>query len=354
MAGVSAARRIALVKLGLAALIAAAALFAVFASTAGATTTPPVTGVWYPFAPYVDVSQWPPPNFTAFHSKAGVKDLTLAFVTAQGGTACEPTWGGYSAYPAYGTRAYQLSEINAFRHAGAGAVVPSFGGQSGTELANVCGTESALQAAYSKVISAYGVNHIDFDIEGSEVADFGAAKLRAAALAALQKVATKNKSVLRVALTLPVNPTGLTPDSKTVLLDTVSGGVSVSMVNGLAMDYGDSVAPKPSGKMGTYAIDAGNAIHTQLHAIFPSLTSPALESMIGLTPMIGINDTSDEIFTLANAKQLETSAAGQKLGMLSMWQINRDNQCATQTKTTQLSCSGVTQTPWEFSKLLNR
>lgn len=333
-------------------LIAGAMLLVGVTSAAWASATPPAPGDWYSFAPYVDMSQWPPPAFSSFSSAAGVEDLSLAFVTAESGTACVPTWGGYSAYPAFGSNAYQLSEIDAFRQAG-GAVVPSFGGQTGTELANTCGTKSALQTAYQDVISAYGVDHIDFDIEGTEASDFTAAKLRAAALAALQKAAAKKNQVLRVSLTLPVSTSGLTPDALTILQDTVDAGVSISMVNGLAMDYGDGAEPNPKGQMGTYAIDAGEGVYTQLHSIFPTEPAASLEQLIGLTPMIGINNTSDEIFTLANATQLDKWAVKTKIGMLSMWQLNRDKKCPKPVTTTQLACSGVSQAPWAFSKALN-
>ena len=40
--------------------------------------------------------------------------------------------------------------------------------------------------------------------------------------------------------------------------------------------------------------------------------------------MIGVNDTSDEIFTVANAQQLAAFAASKHLAWLSMWSAARD------------------------------
>lgn len=47
----------------------------------------------------------------------------------------------------------------------------SFGGEAGSELARTCTSVSQLEAAYQQVISAYGVNKIDFDIEGAAIAN---------------------------------------------------------------------------------------------------------------------------------------------------------------------------------------
>jgi hypothetical protein len=336
---------------GLAAIVAGLVLAA--GSHAAVRVTGPAPHSWYSFAPYTDLTAYPPPDLTTIKNQAGVRDVTLAFVTAQAGTKCLATWGGYQNYPASGKQAYQRGPIAAFQHAG-GAVIPSFGGQAGAELATVCKTTKALKSAYASVISAYKATHIDFDIEGADVANFAAAKRRASALATLQTSAAEQGHQLRISLTLPVLPSGLTADDKRVIADTVDAGVSISLVNGMAMDFGDSAAPHPANKMGTLAIGVAGGLHRQLHSIFPSLGSSALNSLIGITPMIGINDTSDEVFTATNAKQLASYAATNKLGMLGMWQLGRDKQCAQPVTTAQTDCSGVSQSPWAFAKQLLR
>jgi hypothetical protein len=338
---------------GLAAILVGGVLLAAGAQAAPDRTTGPAPHSWYSFAPYSDLTSYPPPDLTAIRHAAGVKDVTLAFVTAENGTRCVPAWGGYPSYPAYGSSAYQRAAIKRFQRAG-GSIVISFGGEAGAELATVCKTAGALESAYQKVISAYGANHIDFDIEGADNAEFPAAKRRAAALAALQTKAATHGRQLSIGLTLPVLPTGLTADDKHLIADTAGGGVSISLVNGMAMDFGDAAAPSPANKMGTYAIDVARNLRRQLHSVFPSLNGSALGSLIGITPMIGINDTSDEVFTLANASALVAYAKQQKLGMLGMWELGRDSQCAQPVTSAQTTCSGVDQKPWAFAKLLRR
>jgi Glycosyl hydrolases family 18 len=335
------------------AIVISVVLLAAGAQAAAERATGPDPHSWYSFAPYADETSYPAPDLTTIRHAAGVKDVTLAFVTAEGNTKCVPTWGGYSSYPAYGSAAYQRAAVKSFQGAG-GSVVVSFGGEAGTELATVCKTVTALRSAYQKVISAYGANYVDFDIEGADNANFIGAKRRAAALAALQTAAATHDRQLRISLTLPVLPTGLTGDDERVIADTADGGVSISLVNGMAMDFGDSAAPDPANKMGAYAIDVAKSMRRQLHSIFPSLNGSALGSLIGITPMIGINDTSDEVFSLANASQLAAYAKQQKLGMLSMWELGRDRQCAQPVTSAQTNCSGVSQKPWAFAKLLRR
>ena len=43
-----------------------------------------------------------------------------------------------------------------------------------------------------------------------------------------------------------------------------------------------------------------------------------------MTPMIGVNDVSTEVFGLADAQQVEDFARSKGLGMLSMWSLARD------------------------------
>ena len=317
------------------AVVSCAGLLAAGAQAARERTTGPDPHSWYSFAPYSDLTSYPPPDLATIRRAAGVKDVTLAFVTAEDNSRCTPAWGGYGSYPAYGSNAYQLAAVKRFRRAG-GSVVVSFGGEAGAELATVCKSVKALESAYQQVISAYGATHADFDIEGADNADFAAAKRRAAALAALQTTAATHGRQLDVSLTLPVLPAGLTADDKRVIADTAGGGVSISLVNGMAMDFGDAAAPHPANRMGTYAIDVAKSLRRQLHSVWPSLPDSALQSLIGITPMIGINDTTDEVFTLANASQLVAYTKQHKLGMLSMWQLGRDKQCAQPATTAQV------------------
>jgi cellulose binding protein with CBM2 domain len=295
------------------------------------------------FAPYVDTSLYPPFSLVSTAQATGVKQFNLAFVVAAGSGGCTPAWGGVTAIDADPVAA----QIGALRAIG-GDVRISFGGQAGSELAVTCTSAAQLQAAYQQVISAYDVNKVDFDIEGAAVDNTAANARRDQALAALQA----SDPGLQVSFTLPVLPSGLTADGDAVLTGAVQAGVKVSAVNVMAMDYGDGAAPNPSGQMGTFAIDAATATDAQVASAL-GISADAAWAKVAVTPMIGVNDTSDEIFTVANAQQLAAFAASKHLAWLSMWSAARDTECPGGAQGfAQPTCSSIVQTPDQFMDAL--
>jgi hypothetical protein len=291
------------------------------------------------FAPYVDATLYPVFSLVSTARQTGVKQFNLAFIVAGAGGGCTPEWGGVTAIGADPVAA----QIGALRAMG-GDVRISFGGEAGSELALTCTSVSRLEAAYQQVISAYDVNKIDFDIEGAAIANTAASNRRDQALAALQ---ARDKG-LQVSFTLPVLPTGLTADGVAVLTGAVRAGVRISAVDAMAMDYGDGVVPDPSGKMGGYAIDAATATDAQVARAL-KITRQAAWSRVAVTALIGVNDVSDEIFTVANARQLTAFAASKHLAWLSMWSAGRDHECPGGVQASYTpTCSSIVQTPDAF------
>ncbi|HEX8007323.1 MAG TPA: cellulose binding domain-containing protein [Trebonia sp.] len=312
------------------------------ASPAPSASTPAAApGTATGFAPYVDTSLYPPFSLVSTAKQTGVKQFNLAFVVSGGG--CTPEWGGVTAIGSDPVAA----QIGALRAIG-GDVRISFGGEAGSELALTCTSVSGLEAAYQQVISAYGIDKIDFDIEGAAVANTAANARRDQAIAALQ---AQDKG-LQVSFTLPVLPSGLTSDGVAVLTGAAQAGVQIAAVNVMAMDYGDGAAPNPVGNMGTFAIDAATAADAQVAGVL-GISDTAAWSKIAVTPMIGVNDTSDEIFTIANAQQLASFAASKHLAWLSMWSAGRDTECPGGAQSfAQPTCSSIVQSPDAFAGAL--
>jgi hypothetical protein len=304
-------------------------------ASASPTATASSTSSSSSFAPYVDTTLFPAYNLTTAMDATGVKTFNLAFVTDAG--SCTPEWGGVDALTTNGV----ATQISALRAAG-GNVRISFGGEAGTELADDCSSLSALTAAYNTVIDDFSATMIDFDIEGAALDNTAGNTLRAEAIAQLEK----DHPGLQVSFTLPVLPSGLTSDGVNLLTSAVSAGDSISAVNIMAMDYGDGAAPNPSGQMGTYAIDAATATEAQLNSVFGVSSS---WSKLAITPMIGVNDTSDEIFTVANATQVAQFAASKGMAWTSMWSAARDVECSGGAQTfASATCSSIVQSPYAF------
>ncbi|HEX3925640.1 MAG TPA: glycosyl hydrolase family 18 protein [Streptosporangiaceae bacterium] len=147
-------------------------------------------------APYLQIDSSDAGDMAADEAATGLKYYTLAFLIPQSG--CTAEWEDDGS----GVGAF-ASQISALQAAG-GNVMISFGGESGGELAQTCTNVSQLTAAYQNVVNTYGVNRLDFDIEGGVLSDTAATSLRDQALAALQ---AEDPSV-QVDFTLAVAPQG--------------------------------------------------------------------------------------------------------------------------------------------------
>lgn len=159
------------------------------------------------------------------------------------------------------------------------------------------------------------MTHLDFDIEGKTLLKTRANDLRNKAIAALQKQAAASGHPLTISYTLPVNVTGLTRAGIGLILDAIQNGVHVGIVNIMVMDYYSKNAP--GNKMGQNAIKAANSLLKQLRVLYPSKPDSELWDMIGLTPMIGMNDDHKEIFTLQDAQMVLNFAKQQHIALLS-------------------------------------
>ena len=302
-------------------------------TTAPPTTNPPPSGGGNVLvAPYVDMgllSNGGAPTLAQLATSGGVKSYTLAFVTSVG---CKASW-----FNAFDPRAKQFGDqITALRAAG-GDVKVSFGGATGIELAQACTSVTALQAEYQAVVSAYNLKYIDLDIEGAAVADPTTIARRSTALAALQKA----NPGLKISLTLPVLPEGLTGDGLNVVRAAKNAGVSLDLVNIMAMDYGRSAQD-----YGDLAIQAVRSTKDQIKTIYGNSDAAAFK-MVGVTPMLGKNDDSGT-FAQSDARDLVAFANTNHIGFVSFWEANRDrNAC----NGALFQCTNVAQTPFEFSKI---
>ncbi|MFI1221595.1 MULTISPECIES: cellulose binding domain-containing protein [unclassified Streptomyces] len=287
------------------------------------------------FAPFVDTSLYPAYDLLDTATKTGVREFHLAFITSGGG--CAPLWGGVT-----GLGDDQVAaQIGALREQG-GDVRVSFGGAAGAELALNCSSAADLAAAYGKVVDAYDLTKVDFDIEGAALPDAAANTRRSQAIAQLQKTYPD----LDVAFTLPVMPEGLTQPGVDLLADAEKNGVRVDAVNIMAMDYG----PAYSDDMGTYAIQAATATQAQIKGVL-GLSDAAAWGAVAVTPMIGVNDVVTEIFTVEDAGQLVKFAQEKGIGRLAMWSGTRDKACPGGPKpAADATCSSIDQEPLAFTK----
>lgn len=295
----------------------------------GGTTVPGgTTAQWGNtfFAPYIDMAGWPVPNLLQMSKDTGATLMTLGFLQVD--PKGNPAWGGYNVLEPNSTdeqaKAINQSIAN-FRAAG-GDVMISFGGAAGTSMAEYYASKGlsaqGLADAYISVVDTYGVDHVDFDVEGAAIGNRKAVDLNNQALKLLQQA----RPNLKVWYTLPVLPTGLTADGVYVVESALKAGVNVAGVNVMAMDYGPAAPTSgPNAQtMGTYAIRSAESTYSQMSTLYAKYGKSFGWNQIGVTPMLGVNDIPGEVFTVADAQALENFARTKGIGMLSLWSLERD------------------------------
>jgi hypothetical protein len=252
-------------------------------------------------APYVET--WNNTSLTDLATATGNKFYTLAFIIS--GNGCAAAWNGDTPIASDDRWGAQISNL---RKAG-GDVLISFGGASGTELGDACNTVASLQAAYQAVITKYALKWMDLDIEGGAESNTADVDRRNKALKGLQDA----NPGLKISYTLAVDPSGLPKDQRNLLANAKTNGARVDTVNIMAMDYGSCNID-----MGMAAIMAATATHGQIQTL-------GTASFVGVTPMIGVNDTACENFTTANATALATFAQDNDyIDLLAFWAVGAD------------------------------
>jgi chitinase len=315
-------RRHVIVAASLATLLAGSGAAALLTSgTASAATV-------YSVAPYVDLSAGSADMLDRAIASGGVNSYTAAFVI---GSGCTPIWGD--------TLGIDNSTVNpriARAQAAGARTIISFGGAGGAELGQSCTNTASLQAAYQSVINKYKVDHLDFDIEGAAIADTGSINRRFQAIKGLQSA----NPGLNISLTIPVLENGPDGNGSNFLRAAVTNGVRVDIVNAMVMDYGHPVA------------DMNAAARTAAAGTLNAARSAGMNvsyANIGITPMIGNNDSAGEVVTLQNARDIVSWAHGNGVGRLAFWSIGRDQPCAG--GGVSPNCSGLGGAPLDFTKV---
>jgi len=297
---------------------------------APATRTAPPTPVTRIFAPYVDMTKKTQP-LTQIKAESGARMFTLAFIQSVDG--CVPGWGGTA--PIADDTAI-AADIAALRAAG-GDVIVAVGGYDGKELGEVCPDVPSLQAAYQQIVDKYKIKILDLDIEHTAIEDPVSIDRRNQALT---KLAAANPG-LQLNYTLGAYPVGLAANAQYLIKSAVANNTPVTVVNLMTMDYG---VPVPTGAMGVDAVATAAATMGQLKLL--GMTG----ARIGITPMIGTNDTVTETFTLRDAQDVVTFAkANNWVALIAYWSVSRDN--GTCQATVSALCSGITQGPYDFARI---
>lgn len=235
--------------------------------------------------------------------------ITLAFATGECGSE---NWGGVT------RSGFASGNIQALSGAGLSYVV-STGGEAGVFT---CSSQAGMQSFISTYLSPQMVG-VDFDIEG------GQSQADINNLVAQVSWAETQYPALRFSFTLATLAAsdgsygGLNSLGDMVVKAIQAAHLPRYTINLMVMDFGGTsaancVVANGQCNMGQSAVQAvKNLQHT--YGI------PA--SQIELTPMIGVNDTSSEVVSLADVDTISSYAVAQGLAGLHFWSLDRDTPC---------------------------
>ena len=237
--------------------------------------------------------------------------ITLAFASGECGSE---NWGGL---PAASFAGANISRLNS---AGINYVV-STGGQAGTFT---CGSNAGMAKFISTYMSPHMVG-VDFDIEsGQTPAQINS--LIAGAVAAQGQYPNLRFSFTLATLAASDGSFGGVNTTGDMVVRAVKASALTNYtINLMTMDYGSGassgICVVSNGKcdMGQSAIQAvANLQHTYGIPL----------SRIEITPMIGVNDASSEVVSIADVDKITAYAATNKLAGVHFWSLDRDTPCA--------------------------
>ncbi|SHF13134.1 glycoside hydrolase family 18 protein [Streptoalloteichus hindustanus] len=281
------------------------------------------------FAPYVEITP-ARPDLLEVADATGQREFTLAFVRSDD-QRCSATWDGGLALRDPGL----LREVGALVDRG-GALTVASGGANGPYLENHCGTPEELAAAYRQALDAVGGNRLDLDIE----LDVPVERVNRALDLLRAERATA------ITYTLPVTRDGLEPRALSLLDDAARRGLDVS-VNAMVMNVARD------GSQVDAMLAAARATVEQLRRIWPDQPPERVHRRLGLTAMIGRNDDGT-VTTVDDARELRAFADRQGVGHLAFWSVARDNGRCPGRVVAASDCSGVEQSPYEFTRAFAR
>ncbi|MDE3098908.1 MAG: hypothetical protein KGJ88_05500 [Verrucomicrobiota bacterium] len=258
------------------------------------------------FAPYMYVGYGDHFRMTDCEEACGQKFYTLAFIIAD--KSGKPCWDGRIPM----SQNFYSEQIGKIRRLG-GNVIVSFGGEAGDEPAVVQMNARTLEREYESVVDRYHFTWLDFDIEGRNLENRAANERRNSALAWLQR----RHPGLIISYTLPVDPNGISADSRQLLADARAKGVNVHSADLMVMYFGKEFIKKGKSEA-ELGIESAETAHRQIQKIDPRIR-------IGLCPCLGRNGPKDEVFTLADARTLRAFADRTPwVCSLHFWCINDD------------------------------
>ena len=240
----------------------------------------------------------------------GVVALTWAFATGECGSE---SWEGIDA------QRVADANVAAFGRAGVDYII-STGGAAGIFT---CATDAGMERFIARYDSPRLIG-IDFDIEAGQTAEGMGALVQRVRSAQFHHPRLRFSFTLATLAASDGSLGSLNALGEQVLQAIRGAGLGDYYVNLMVMDYGaaipgNCVVIAGVCDMGKSAIQAAENVHVRYGIPM---------HRIELTPMIGVNDVTANVFTLDDALLTARFVRDRRLGGLHFWSLDRDTRCA--------------------------
>ena len=185
-----------------------------------------------------------------------------------------------------------------------------------------------------------GMLGVDFDIEGGSTPDWTQSDVNSL----VQSIVNAQQTYPNLRFSFTVGTTGgtavgLNNYGQMVLQAINTYGMQNYLIDLMVMDYGPNATPDicvvgASGlcDMGASAVQAAVSLHTSYGIPY---------NQIELTPMIGQNDSTPDIFQVADIATVSNFVTANGLAGLHFWSFDRDVDCPYSSSGASANCNGV-------------
>ncbi len=262
-------------------------------------------------------------NAGAIQSLKGLKALTLAFANGECG---KEHWGGMNA------QKLATANLPALQQAQLGYIV-STGGADGMFT---CDNPQGMDVFVKRYQSSYLLG-FDFNIEAHQPPEV-IQKLVHEVGGAMVRYPHLRFSFTLAAIAPDDRHNSLNTTGQWVMEAIAAEGLKRHVINLMVMNYGDvalgnCVVRANQCDMAASAIRAVNNVSRRYHLPL---------HQIEVTPMIGMNNVTANVFTLDDAHKLHDFAHAHGLGGLHFWSLNRDMPCSPTVTGLSATCHGLT------------
>ena len=304
------------------------------------------------YTSYFDMGQLFKYNLADLATEQQIPVLTAAFLqhTSPSTNPADPvgwSWAGTSIDKNPKDQP-QYQALQQYQAAG-GRYYISFGGANGTPgwSSQFHYSVSQITKSLQYVIDLYHPLGLDFDIEGGQSSDTAGNTNLFKAVAALAKANPKLSFSYTIAVAPNISADALNPNFE-ASFDAMLQVPYTPILNLMTMDYGvaESNMYKP-------AIQCDQMLNKKIlaHNNWGLTNQSDVNAHMGLTPMIGQNDSRGELFTKNDMMLLAHYETINQMPRFSSWSLTRDNGTAGGSPSATFSGSGEYQAPYEFSHL---